>query len=419
MKVLWFTHVPLPAMIRAAEMPASGIRGHWISQLLDNIASADHLELAVVTAYPGLTDTPFTEKGVKYYPVSQPARFPVFSTRKRDIERCVSIVNDFQPDLVHFHGSERFYGELKAAKLISTPSVVSIQGILGPCSTWRNFFGALTPLDILRSTRLIELPLKLGLGWQYLNQKQGARREARILSSVEGLLGRTDWDNAYATHLNPDALYCHVGEVLRPSFSEARWLLEECERYSIFFSNAGHPRRGTEILLDAVALLRKEFPGIRLRLAGHISERSGYGRFLRRKLGTLDLLEHVELLGFLDEQSMVKELLRAHTFAITSYIENSPNSLAEAMIVGMPCVANFVGGVPSMISDGNTGSLTTVGDAPLLAHKIRSIFSDDQHARQLGVNARLSASTRHDPATVTNQLIDAYQAVLERVSICR
>ena len=64
---------------------------------------------------------------------------------------------------------------------------------------------------------------------------------------------------------------------------------------------------------------------------------------------------------------MTRELRRAHVFAISSYIENSPNSLCEAMQAGMPCVATYAGGIPSLVEDGRTGLLFPPGDAPLLA----------------------------------------------------
>src|SRR5690606_17623201 len=130
---------------------------------------------------------------------------------------------------------------------------------LGPCATWRNFFGALSLWDVLRSIRLVELPLRLGLFWQFLAIRNGARREARILNAVDGLLGRTDWARATSYAVNPRASYFHVGEVLRSAFSLHEWKRDGIEPYTLVYTNAGHPRRGTEDILAAVAQLRAEF----------------------------------------------------------------------------------------------------------------------------------------------------------------
>ena len=399
-------------MVRRAGQGNEGYGGHWAIELLRHVSERNNIELGVATAYPGLRETSFKEEGVTYFTIEQPRRFPAFGMRAIDLEKCIAIIEEFKPDLIHIHGSEFFYGMVKATGRTNVPTVVSIQGLLGPYSTARHFFGALSPIEIFKSIRLIELPVKLGLVWQYIDIKKGARREKQILSAVEGLLGRTEWDHAYARAYNPNAIYCHVGEIMRPAFYNAQWSLDSCVRQTIIYTNAGHPRRGTENLLEAVALLRHAFPGIKLRLAGRVSNRSGYGRFIRRRIKQLGIEDRVEFLGYLDSDAMERELLRAHVFAITSYIENSPNSLAEAMLLGMPCVASYVGGIPDMVRTDETGLLYPVDDVPLLAEKIRNIFVDDVLAVRLGTNARTVAHVRHDPRRVVEQLITAYNEIL-------
>ena len=92
---------------------------------------------------------------------------------------------------------------------------------------------------------------------------------------------------------------------------------------------------------------------------------------------------------------MARELCRAHVFVISSYIENSPNSLCEAMQVGLPCVATYAGGIPSLVRNGSTGLLFPPGDAPLLAEAIARLFREDHLACRMGRAARIEASERH------------------------
>ena len=82
-------------------------------------------------------------------------------------------------------------------------------------------------------------------------------------------------------------------------------------------------------------------------------------------------------------------------------------------MVGMPCIASFVGGIPSMVDNGRTGLLYPVDDIPLLAAGIRRVFRDDDLAVRIAAAAREAAAIRHDPATVTEQLMAAYARVLE------
>jgi len=399
-------------MARRAGQGDEGYGGHWIYQLLHQVLGVKEIELGVVTAFPGLCETHFREGSVEYFTISQPDRFPAFDLRSSDLKKCAAIIEEFKPDVIHVHGSERFYGLVKVMGLTSAPVLVSIQGLLGPYSISRNFFGALSPIEILKSIRFVELPLKLGLLWQYISLRKGAKREKRILAAVEGVLGRTEWDYAHTRLTNPEANYYHVGEIMRPVFYESQWQLDDCDRHTLIYTNAGNPRRGTENLFSAVSHLRKEFPDIRLRLAGSISTKSGYGRFIRGMINKLGINDRIDFLGYLDEKAMARELLRSHVFAITSYIENSPNSLAEAMLAGMPCVASFVGGIPDMVSDHDTGLLYPVEDVPLLVNKIRSVFNNDRMAIRLGESARRAANDRHDPKIVVKQLMAAYHKAM-------
>jgi glycosyltransferase involved in cell wall biosynthesis len=201
-----------------------------------------------------------------------------------------------------------------------------------------------------------------------------------------------------------------VGEILRPEFRAAQWRLPRCEPHTIIFTNAGEPRRGAETLLRALPIVRREFPDARLLLGGGIGTRHGYERYLRRTIAAGGLSSCVEFLGYLDAPAMARALTRAHVFAIASFLENSPNSLCEAMQTGMPCVASYAGGIPSLVEHNRTGLLFPPGDAPLLASAILRIFRDGALAERLGKAARAEATARHDPDAVVSQLLGAYEA---------
>jgi len=194
-RVLWFTNVPLPQAAAAAGLGASG-GGHWMSELFRAVGGTQGLQLGIATALPGLRDLAFEQDGAMFYATGQRRRAATFAGTRAELEKCAAMVRDFRPDLVHFHGSERFFGLLKAEGRVKVPAVLSLQGLLGPCSQRRIFFGSLTPWEIVRSIRLVEIPLRLGLAWQYYDMRRGARNERRILSSMDGFLGRTAWDEA-------------------------------------------------------------------------------------------------------------------------------------------------------------------------------------------------------------------------------
>jgi glycosyltransferase involved in cell wall biosynthesis len=409
MRVLWFTNGPMPAFYRRRGYETGG-SGYWMSSLLENLALVNGVHVDVAAAVPGQADDQFVDNGVGHYVIGQPKWESIFSCRQRDLTRCVEIVRETQPDIIHIHGTERLYGLMTARNLITAPCVISLQGLLGPYLS--GFFGALSPAELWRSHRLIELATRRGLLWQFREFVVGARREHEIIAGAKSFMGRTDWDRAHVGSVNPEANYYHVGEVLRKQFSETLWNTSRCERHTIIFTNAGEPRRGTEVLLRAMLIIRREFPDSRLLLGGQIGSRRGYHRFLRHRIAVSGLLENIEFLGYLHGNAMAAQLSRAHVFAISSYIENSPNSLCEAMQVGLPCVATYVGGIPSLLHHGRTGLLFPPGDAPLLADAIMRIFRDDDLAGRLSRAARAEASERHAPQRVISQLLNCYHDVV-------
>jgi glycosyltransferase involved in cell wall biosynthesis len=385
-----------------------------MSRLLESLTQVPGVEVEVATLSPGAEDEQFEDGGVNYFVIGQP-RWPgiFFDCRKKDLEACVKLAHERSPDLVHIHGTERFYGLMAARKLISPPCVISLQGLLGPYTA--AFFGALSPSDLWRSHRLIELATKRGLFWQYRSFVRGARREQDILGRAKSFMGRTNWDRAHVRSANLTANYYHVSEVLRGAFSENSWQLSQCERHSVIFTNCGEPRRGTEVLIRAIQIVRRDFPDAKLRLVGQKGTRRGYDRFLQQKIAKTGVSDAIEFLGHLDANALARELCRTHVFAIPSYIENSPNSLCEAMQVGLPCVASYAGGIPTLVEHGQSGLLFPVGDASLLADAIMRIFRDDDLACRLSRSARTEASERHAPERVVSQLLNAYNNLIANV----
>ena len=411
MKVLWFTNDPMPAVNRRAGRGTAGT-GHWIPSLLESLVRTPGIELEVATIYPGLSDDQFKEDGVDYVAVGtskRPGAF--FHCSRTDLEAACRIVRESAPDLIHIHGTERFYGLLPARRLIHEPCIISLQGLLS--AYYPVFFGGLTPLELWQASRLIEVATQRGLLWLHREYARGARREKEILAEAPVFLGRTEWDYAHVRTANRTAAYHHVGEVLRRPFREKQWSLSECARATILFTKVGEPYRGPDVLLRAVQLVRQRIPEVRLRLAGELGARRGYDRFLRRRIVESGLSGCVDFLGYLSADEMAAELSRAHVFTLSSYIENSPNSLCEAMQVGVPCVASYVGGIPSLVKHGRTGLLFPPGDAPLLAAAILRIFEDDGLAYRLGCAARAEALQRHAPEQVTRQLLTAYHATAD------
>jgi glycosyltransferase involved in cell wall biosynthesis len=416
MRVLWFTNIPMPGMLDAASKHYSGA-GSWMVALLERLVSVLDIELAVACVWPGLADAEIVKsEKLRFYPINQGPAWRLFAFSHPDddmryLQRCVDVIDQVKPDVIHIHGTERFYGLLGARRMTAVPCVISLQGLIHDYSRFRNYFGVVPLKEIVSLHDLFHLARGMGPIFDYMRLQRVAKREMEILKGNRWFMGRTMYDRAHVMAINPTAHYFYAPEMLRPMFYHAQWNLDSCQRHRIIFTNAGGFGRGTEIILEAVAILKQEFPDIHLALAGGV-EKLPYGKRLKRRIAWLGIQDQVEFLGRLTETQMVAELCQAHVFAIASLLENSSNSLCEAQMVGLPCVTSYVGGIPSLVEEGQTGLFFPSADAPILAERIREIFVNDDLARTLGARARRVALVRHDPELVVQKVLEAYEMVI-------
>lgn len=83
------------------------------------------------------------------------------------------------------------------------------------------------------------------------------------------------------------------------------------------------------------------------------------------------------------------------------------------MLLGVPCVASFAGGIPSMIRDGVSGLLVPAGDPYALAGALRDVIDDPGAAAALGRAARSAALIRHDSERIAARMLAIYDGVAQ------
>jgi glycosyltransferase involved in cell wall biosynthesis len=380
--------------------------GGWMASLLSHLLEKTDYKLAAVSFGP-------TRRIISAYSdrISTVVIPEKWRATREGLCACRDIVNEWKPDIVHVHGTEEAYGLLSARGMITYPVVISLQGLVGPYSEWYHYFGNNRINEIIRMHRWLEIPALRGELISFLKFRMKAKREQEIITNNKYFIGRTAWDRAYVHALNPSAVYYYGGEILRKPFWNNHWRLENIHRHRIIFTNAGHPRKGTDLLLRSAKLLLTDYPDLQIRIAGNISKRNGYGRYIRRKFQKFG--NNVFELGPLNAEQMAEELSTSHIFVSPSFIDNSPNAVCEAQLIGMPVISTYTGGVPSLIDDGHTGLFIPTGDAPMLAAKIREVFKNDELAIGLGNSAREVAVRRHDPDKIIFDTIATYKDILK------
>ncbi len=213
----------------------------------------------------------------------------------------------------------------------------------------------------------------------------------------------------------------YVRKVLGPSFVGRSWAIENPVRedfftmaaqpqvHRILFAGVVSPRKNVHRLIQAVAVLRSELPDITLKIAGDQADKS-YAAFCQSEVSRLQLQETVAFTGCLTVAEMQEQLQHAHVLALTSLQETAPLSVEEAMAVGIPVVASNVGGMPSLIKDGETGFLVDPLDTDSIVQGLQSAML--LNLDQVRTASRAIAHKRFRGKAVATKTVAVYKEVL-------
>lgn len=415
MRVLWTSNMLFPEAAAALGLPEP-VAGGWMTSLADDVVRSG-VELGIASLYNGRSLRIFRTEKAAYYliPTSLWARYYYKPALKPIWQR---ILKDFKPDLIHIHGSEYAFPLSLIEVAPQVPTAVSLQGLI---SVYIRYYMAEIPRGVaFRYHTLSDMVHLSGLFEVWLSYKLRSRMELRLLKSVSHVIGRTEWDYANSLAVNPALTYHRCGESLRDPFYACRWDKASIERHSILTSQATHPIKGLHLLLAALRLLKDRYPDLRLYVSGPkivggsgTRARTGYGKFIRRLIQDYGLEDVVYFTGPLNARAMAGRMAAVNVFVLPSAIENSPNSLGEAQLVGTPCVASYVGGVPDMAVDGADALLYDYRETAVLAQKIAQIFDDDALALRLSDAGKKSAAVRHSREMNISDLLEIYESILK------
>ena len=333
------------------------------------------------------------------------------------------IIRDLDPDIVHLFGTE--YGHnLAVGRVIgrlrrngsSIKLLIGLQGIISECA---RVYSDGVPYNVQRNKTFRDRLRDDNILRQQQKFMQRGEFELEAITYATDITGRTEFDREWSRTHNPAAVYHHLNETLREEFYEGTWDLTECGRHVIFMSQGDYPLKGLHKILKVMPDILADYPDARLVVAGmNITKRDtlkdrikmgNYGKYLTELIASGRLQDKVTFTGPLDASQMKKMYLGSHVYLCASSVENSPNSMGEAMLLGLPVIAARVGGIPSMIEDGSEGLLyDSENEIKDILHKI---WDDDAFATELGAEAMNRAYKTHDPATNMNRLLEIYNEI--------
>jgi len=302
--------------------------------------------------------------------------------------RLRAVLDDFEPDVVHFHGIHRHL----------TPSVVSEARRFGartvmtlhdywpvccgnvllrsgrtPCSprACRRLNGAAVTNRCVQGSVARSALAAAELSWQRMTKAYERRLDVLISPSV--FLRDTVREGGFA---------CERFEVVPNAVNAPAGAFEPAETNGVLYAGRLSPEKGLSVLLPAA-----EEAGIRLVVAGDGP--------MRDKVASLPFVEY---LGMLDAPSLAEARRRTIGAVVPSvWFENAPMAILESMACGRPVVATAIGGIPEIVRDGVDGLLVPPGDVLSLAHALRALVDSPDRTAAMGRSAHLRAVREYSP----------------------
>lgn len=419
MKILWFSLSPCSSAKRFGKEKL--IQG-WMISLENEMKRQEDISLEVAYV-SNIDEKPFEFEGVKYYPIYLNANTPVGklkniygSKEKKDkdiLPILKNIIEQSNPDIIHVHGTESFFCSI-TNEITDIPIVYSIQGFIAPIT--EQFFAGYSIDVVKKYDSICSKIMNNSISVNYNNYLYDAKREKKAIKSASYLIGRTNWDRSICKLYNPNAEYFVVNEILRPVFYNTVWKKDKFSDKLILISTLSPGiYKGYETLLKAAALLKEHSTfDFEWRVAG-CDKDSKWVKISEDITGHFSEDCNIKLLGMKSAEELAEELKNADIYCHTSHIENSPNSVCEAMLIGMPVIATFVGGTDSMLHHDKEGILYQDGDPYALAAYIVELHDDFAKAKTLGDNARKVALARHDKDIIVKDLLSTYNSIVKYV----
>lgn len=424
MKVLWISNVPPVPLVENPKYFGGG----WLSGAYKSIVEDDSIELSM--AFPMSRNTKNAEGVVgktPYYGFSIPKILKVI--RIKPIERkllkkaLASIIDQVNPSILHVYGTEYLHSRI-AVECFGKPerTIIHIQGMVSICAQHCHlgfpfFFKHLVvPSNILGST----------IHSQSRRWRKAGKDEIAAIQNVKYIMGRTEWDEACTKAINPSIEYIHCGETLRSSFyeDESKWGYDSCVKHSIYFSQSSSQVKGLHLVLPILPELIKRYPDVHLYVGGNspigdnsikgFLRRSPLGFYLQHLIRKYKLKDYVTFLGAQNEQQVVQNLKNAHVFLSASLIENSPNSVGEALVIGTPVVSSDVGGVKDFIEHGKNGFIYPVDEPYMIPYYVGKLFDDSVLSNRFSQAGSISALNSYSGAENGRTVIDLYNDIINR-----
>jgi glycosyltransferase involved in cell wall biosynthesis len=379
MNIVWISYYPL----EPNEHP-----GPWIMTLAEGLVLEGH-SLTILTVSSKVKEVKNIRSPMGYEVIVVPYQggimhlLGLFNNRINSLKRFINNY-DKDVDVIHVHGTEHQFASSILRVQTKIPFIISVQGIIS----------------------LYKAELKRKWSPIYLFWTISSFYEKNEIKNADHFFCRTHWDQEFVKSINIHAKINVGWEIIRPEFFE---YVNHFEGQDILFMGGASFLKALDICLQTFDRILNT-----MNTTLHIVGSSDLNQVIEisRKYSLSNInSKNVVLHGKLEAKEICVVYERCFCLYHPSLIDNSPNSICEAQVAGLPVIATNVGGVSSLIVDGETGILVDKNDIVQHEKTIVDLYKKDNYRKYLSSRSVEMARDRHDKTKIVRQTIDTYKTL--------
>lgn len=393
MKIAWLCPYPVERIPgidnRLDDLSIKSHSSSWIFNLADELKCKSGIELHVITTSARIKNPLEINSGIIFHVIPSgipfiargyPSVFPWdrITSFRGLTKKILKIIDRIQPDILHAHGTEGVYGY--AAVSSAVKSIISIQGIVH----YLRFYDP--GLSSLLQSHIEKYTVKNG----------------------ENFGCRTDWDRSFVKMSNLSAKIYSLPEALNRVFFQTEWCGQKSNETLLVGTIC--ERKGSEFIISNLPDMLSLYPELKFNFVG--SGKPNYLEYLKNLSIKYGIFNSVNWVGEKQQSEIAHMLGNSRLYLHPSLIDNSPNSLLEAMAVGVPSLASAVGGIPSMINGAGNVLLFDINDKNDFIEKFNKILSENKFSSEAAEKSKRFVMKNNHPEKVADETISVYNQIL-------
>jgi glycosyltransferase involved in cell wall biosynthesis len=390
MKVVFcapFSHEYLKPDIQLRNHLLSNHASSWIRVIAEELVEQNNTDLHIITVSSNFVSDQFIRKNnISFHLIK--SNFPETITRlvpfslssilwSKSIWKMVNKIKSIKPDVVHGHGTEHCYSLV--ATMSGFPTVISLQGVVN--KIYKSYptlrYKLISYVEKYTIKRAKHINVKTKMSETFLEESGYTGKKHFIEAAIE----KSYWDNAV------------------PQFGN-----------NIFFVGQLVEEKGIYEFIEMFIQLRNVFNGLHAYVIGEGDNKRK--KIMYKMLEDSFAGNDLTFTGQISYKEIIHLYQCGGIFCLSSYIENSPNAVMEAMAAGLPVVATDVGSVRDIVHDRKSGLLVEKKNTDDLVEKLSVIFNDRKLYTKFAKNGRTIANERWKPSIIAKKHINMYNELI-------